>query len=246
MTRHNLFLSLSGDDDDESEGPEIHLLYVRRKESIGWLYIPGEFTPDELPDIGTLYARFGGGSYEIIARNSRGQITARQIWELAGAPLPLVPAPPSVPAQMPQSQPIVQHGDSTASLILASLPAVLTFVGNMMNNNNQVLIAAMGAAKKDDSSPVLMELIKGNAATNTELLRASLAPKPAGDGSWREGFEAGRQDQAPQEETSAADILQGVANIAGAVLPAFAQRPQAPAPVQAPQQPLPSLPLGDG
>jgi hypothetical protein len=87
-------------------------LRLRRFDPEGqrWLSIPRVFRSDELPDRDALKALFGGGRYEVIGRDARGQrIAARACFVLEGEALPIdaatLGAPPSLKthAAMPGS-----------------------------------------------------------------------------------------------------------------------------------------------
>ena len=74
-------------------------LCVRRFEAGRWVCAPQSFEGDELADREAVRARFGGGRYEVIARDGR-QIVGRTRFVLDGASRPLRDEPP--PAALSQ------------------------------------------------------------------------------------------------------------------------------------------------
>jgi len=74
-------------------------LCVRRFEAGRWVRAPQSFEGDELADREAVRARFGGGRYEVIARDGR-QIVGRTRFVLDGASRPLRDEPP--PAALSQ------------------------------------------------------------------------------------------------------------------------------------------------
>jgi hypothetical protein len=83
---------------ESAKRARLKTLCVRRFEDGQWVRAPQSFRDDELSDREAVRARFGGGRYEVIARDGR-QIVARTRFVLDGAPCPLRDEPPSPAAQ---------------------------------------------------------------------------------------------------------------------------------------------------
>ena len=71
----------------------LETLCVRRCEAGLWIRAPQSFEGDELPNREAVRARFGGGRYEVIARDGR-QIVGRTRFVIEGASRPLCDEPP--------------------------------------------------------------------------------------------------------------------------------------------------------
>lgn len=85
---HALFLP----DSDDDEVPDVSWIHVTRAEAgRGFVYVPHLFAASDLPDLGALAELYGGGHYEVLARDaSRRYVTARRSYQLGGPSRPLV------------------------------------------------------------------------------------------------------------------------------------------------------------
>lgn len=83
-------------EEGETEGPEIGWIMVSRWENGAFVYARDRFPAAELTEISQIADMFGGGAYELVARNSTMQrITARRKYVIPGEPLPIKPEDPS-------------------------------------------------------------------------------------------------------------------------------------------------------
>ncbi len=125
---HPLFPAKSEDE----EPPEVVTIQVYRREGISLVLIPRRFTAQELTDETQLSDLYGGGVYELHARN-HAHITAKRGVQLGGIPKPLYDAPALPPPSAsvpPVLQPAAQSGAMGAWLPLIGVlaPVVLELV----------------------------------------------------------------------------------------------------------------------
>lgn len=64
---------------------------VFRNSAVGWVKAAHEFHPSELRDTEELFNMFGGGFYEVWARDEKGKIYTKALHRLDGAPKPMAP-----------------------------------------------------------------------------------------------------------------------------------------------------------
>jgi hypothetical protein len=110
---------------DDEEAPEVIVIKVSRREANGMAFVPETFAADALVDESQIYERFGGGVYELIARDNRA-ITARRGLVLAGPSKPLFPDPP------PSAHQPASSGAPAAAPPPAGAPAWLGIVSVFM------------------------------------------------------------------------------------------------------------------
>jgi hypothetical protein len=75
---------------DTGEPPQISYITVTRWEAGAKVTCPYLFGSDELKDAMTLQSMFGGGKYELVARDGRKRLSARSTLTLSGKPKPLI------------------------------------------------------------------------------------------------------------------------------------------------------------
>ncbi len=147
---------------------EIAWIYVRR----GGVTAPKIFSAEELTDEEQLYEQFGGGSYELKAKDrDKRQWTASALLTLAGAPKPL--APPSVPEREP----------AISSMDGSPLPAWLTQILPVGAAVISAILTPFANAQKEaatahaESLKVLAGVLGGrnNDAFNSKLLELAIA-----------------------------------------------------------------------
>lgn len=86
---HPLFMPEGDEEDPDTEPPDIQEILVQRKENGKYVTAPRTFLPGELSSLAYLYGEFGGGEYQLIARNSRKQIVRRVLHIMPGAMKPM-------------------------------------------------------------------------------------------------------------------------------------------------------------
>ena len=87
------------DDEPESDAlpAQVTTIHVRRLEGGDWKTVPAAFAPDQLTSWEQIWTAWGGGKYELIARDDHGRITARVTEVMPGASRSLVPDQPAEP-----------------------------------------------------------------------------------------------------------------------------------------------------
>lgn len=142
---------------------EIAWIYVRR----GGVTAPKIFSAEELIDEEQLYEQFGGGSYELKAKDrDKRQWTASALLTLAGAPKPL--APPSVPEREPSSMDgspfpawltqILPVGGALISAILTPFANAQKEAATAHAESLKVLAGVLGGRSNDAFNSKLLEL----------------------------------------------------------------------------------------
>lgn len=102
--------------DEDTEPAEVMTIQVYRREGVKMILIPRRFMAEELTDENQIFQLYGGGIYELHARNAN-HITAKRGIELAGPSKPLYDAP--APPEPSQAQ---QQSNLAAGLNLSGAP----------------------------------------------------------------------------------------------------------------------------
>lgn len=174
---------------------EISWILLTRHEAQGQVFHPNRWDPEELQDLNPIQELFGGGVYELIARDERG-IVARQKYKLAGASKPLVPEPERAAA--PPAAPVIvsggSPGDAILQAVLALIPAMLqsqaaqqagmvAMFQAQATQQQQFLTAMMTASKQDSNALIqaMAELAKSQTATMAEAMRSQGGSAKGGD-----------------------------------------------------------------
>jgi hypothetical protein len=122
-------------DDEADEGAvpvAVNLIHIRRLEAGEWKTVPAAFPADALQSWEQVWSTFGGGKYELVARDATGRITARVSETLPGPSLPLTPPRPEDPSSTPS--PVVMPATPTTN---GSESAMLGILLQMMSQQQQ-------------------------------------------------------------------------------------------------------------
>jgi len=235
---HGLFLPEDGLNSD-FEPETIGKIFVQRFEAGGTVRVPQWFPPDALREPADLFARFGGGTYEAIARRPDGSIYAKRLYSFPGEPKALVDpsttspstthnAAPSAPPPAgldPMIAMMMQNADAAAARSQAMILGLVTALA-------PVLAAVVGGQKPNGSSPA--ELI----AAMAQMQTANRPPPPPPPTPLSEVLAIQRaideaatvrtaaataQARSLQPEESTADTIRAIAEAAGPLLLAFPQ-----------------------
>jgi hypothetical protein len=152
---HPLFLPATEDD----EAPEVTGILVSRMTNGRYAFCRKKFSPEELTELSQLYEMFGGGDYELHARNS-SHVTARRKYLIDGKSRPLNPEE-DAPAAVPTIQPVPQAAAGSGNilqLVIALAPLILQWL--------QMQSAAQAAAQQAQTQMLLAVVNKGD--TNSQ------------------------------------------------------------------------------
>lgn len=186
---HPLFPARSEDD----EAPEVCSIHVTRPGE-GWHVFP--FKPEELTELSQIYERFGGGRYELIARNDR-HITDRRPYTLPGPSKPLndgaqspgaqpeAPAATSAPPQYPMQ---AAPGMSEQMLL-----ALMKMMSDQQNNSTQVLVAMMNGSREAQSAHLenMQRLHDRHAESSMKMMQTIMESSKRADGGGAEAYDRG-------------------------------------------------------
>lgn len=251
---HPLFLPET-EDDTVIPAAQINKIYVKRFERTGGAtQAPRGYGPAELRDETVLHEMFGGGSYELFARSSTGQILGRSTLLLPGKSKPLdgayveeeeAPAATSAPQQqtvpaggfdpMQLMMMMMQMQAQSSKETIAMMMQMQQAQAQAQAQQTQILVAALSGGDKQSTalmqafSPILTQALgrdRGNPVDDARRI-VDLA-KDLAVGS--EIVEEPNDDQ--NLLSTIGQVMQGAA----ALQQANAQRP-------APAQPLPPPPL---
>lgn len=172
-------------DDSEAEVPAVvATIHVRRFEGGDWQTVPAAFAPDQLTSWQQVWQEWGGGKYELVARDSHGRITARVTSVLPGEQLPLVPkreAPPGPHAPAPL--PAASGGLSGNGDVMALLIQVLV---GQQQQSQQMMLAFL---ERTDRAAQAQSQSMAQMYSTTSQLMGGMFSKMA------EGKEAGRPEE---------------------------------------------------
>lgn len=137
-TPHPLF-PLEADDDEPIDVGWIH---VTRHEAGGQRWAPRLFAAHELTDLGELAELYGGGAFELIARDgAKRTITGRRRYALPGRPKPLAPEDDTGGVPPQPAAPAPATGANEAILL-----AVLQMMQQQSAQQTQLVIALLTKA----------------------------------------------------------------------------------------------------
>jgi len=161
---HTLFAPIDGVSSPDYMPEPIAKIFVTRFESRGQVQALRPFRPEELQDNSSVHARFGGGTYELVARREDGTIYAKRLITLEGEPKSMngepMPAPnaaqPNVGGVPLPSPPPQTGGENTMmSFMMQTNITMMTMLGNVMvamvsgaKNDAAAQAAAMGESMK--------------------------------------------------------------------------------------------------
>lgn len=185
MRDHPLFPPMK----DDEESPDVHQIRVNRFEGGKPLWCPKPFMPEELEDEARLYELFGGGHYELVARDAR-KIVRRVQLHLSGPSKPLhgvmsEPEPEPKQATPPPAEPRRAREDDGGGM----LGAVIALIGTMMQSQSQMLTAMLASGRDASREHVsqMQAAYKAQSETMAQLMTA-LATRGGGSSS-EEAFE---------------------------------------------------------
>lgn len=199
--------------EDESEAPDVERIHVTRLERGGQVWCPQIFAAEELCGLDAVYALFGGGSYELIARSSKGGrdvISARRRYVVPGAPRPLVEEAPPEASTTPASPSALappaasSGGGGIWPAILALAPALIqawtssqkehtAMLMTMLNQQSQMTVAMMQGQKNDSQAFIqaMAKLNESEKATMAQFFGQLAQAKTGGGGGDIEALMAG-------------------------------------------------------
>lgn len=161
---HPLFPLREGEERDDY--PQIGWIHVTRYEAGGQVWAPRLFTNAELTDQSDITQMFGGGRYELVARDpEKTSIVRREAYNLAGPARPLSvdtgagTPPPPTPHHAPAPS---GAGDGMVSVVLA-----------MMQQNSAQQIAAQQASTQMFTA--MMQAQGQQQAATTQMIVAALS-----------------------------------------------------------------------
>lgn len=146
ITYHPLFPS-----DEDDDYPDISWINVCRYESTGKVWYPYLFPASELQDLTFIQERFGGGRYELLARDiqKRG-ITARRDYQIPGAPKPMIETTKAEAdmhakaAQTQQAPPIQQQHTSEPMAMMMQM--MMQMMMAQQQSQTQMMLAFMNGS----------------------------------------------------------------------------------------------------
>lgn len=230
---HGLFLPEDGLNPDFSPEP-IGRIYVRRFESTGAVNVPAWFSPDALREPADVFARWGGGSYEVVARRANGSIYAKRLLQLPGPSKaiadPTIADAPSAPSAPPlPSAPTPTGLDPTLAIVLQMSQQQSQMMLGVFSTIGTIMAAAIGkpAANAPSSTPAEMM------AAMAQMMTATRPPAPAAPTPLAEvlALQSAIDDAASARSTAAAsiarstvpeestaDTIRAIAEVAGPLL----------------------------
>ena len=189
--------------------------------------LPRRFDPDALPDEEALAELCGGGSYEVIGKDSRGHFVAKRSYKMGGPTWPF-----SDGDDVAAAAPVVAPARGGGS-VLSELVPLLTFMGQMseqsskmmlamMSSNTQTLVAMMGSQKSDSAAMVeMMGRLQQSQSDQQARFFESMLKSAGGGGkealeSFIEGMAVG-QDRGEAEASNGESLEKTLGTIAQAV-----------------------------
>ena len=177
---HPLFMPEPGISAPDFKPEPIWGIFVVRFEATGPVHALRRYLPTELVGHESIYAIFGGGSYELTARKEGGSIYAKRQFTLPGDSKPMVPqetAKQNAPAQAPQPQmaPPIQHADPT----VAMLGLIMPMITGMMTTMGTVMAAAISGRSESasDVSKTIAESMRSGAEVFSKMMPAPQPPQ---------------------------------------------------------------------
>jgi hypothetical protein len=218
---HPLFPEREGD----LTAPLIASIHVSRYERGRMRFSPIKFGPDDLRSLEDVYRMFGGGVYELVAKDHRNKISRKERVEIAGNPLPLAPDeqpgdPSAADVASVASSPMpAQAGAPSEPMLMMMLQMMKQgHEAQMASNaqNTQVLVAMLNRGQ--DSSKDYVQAM-GN--LQGQFMQALAQNQGGGGGqaavnSFLKGVEmageirAGAEEAAGGDDNTIGQIIQGV------------------------------------
>lgn len=215
--------------EEEGDTPaEVGWIQVTRFEGGRQVWGTHFFAPDELKSLDDVAIKFGGGTYELVARNVRqSRITARRRYVLSGAPIALDGSLTTVDTSAAPVAP-PRAADSLAPLMLGILQMMtqqqqqsMQIVTSQQQQTMQLMATFMQSSKSEaatyaklmsDSSREREKTMGDYFAKLTEIAK----PNDAEAGfRWMElGMEMAAKTAAPEPTSDITDLMQGMAAFA--------------------------------
>jgi len=238
---HGLFLPEDGLNPDFVAEP-FAKIFVARYEKNGRVRVPQWFPPEALREPADLFARFGGGTYEVEARRVNGTVYAKRMFSFPGEAKALVdptesyaPTPTAAPAANGSSAPATPPGlDPMFAMMMQMQARQQELMLGMFGTLGTVLAAAISGGGSKGSSPA--EIMQAMAAMQTatrppapppptplaEVLGLQRAIEEAAT-SRTEAARATARSLAPEESTG--ETIRAIVEAAGPLLMALPQAP---------------------
>jgi hypothetical protein len=184
---HPLFMPEPGISSPDFKPEPIWRIFVTRLEAMGPVQALRGYLATELTGNESIYAHFGGGTYDLTARREGGSIYAKRQFTIPGDPKPMV-AIPERKEQPPQAlapvqAPVQQHTDPA----LAMFGLIMPMMTGMMTTMGTVMAAAISG--KSESSAEISRTISESMRVGAEAM-AKMIPPPAPQQS---PFQAGKE-----------------------------------------------------
>lgn len=179
---HPLFLPREEDD----EPKEVVKIHVTRHEGGRQVWCPRLFEASELQSLEDIFEMFGGGHYELIARDSRSKMSDRRRYELPGKSRPLTGEPePAAPhlGAVPQQAASSGGGGALVPLLLSLAPLVLEYLKSsaaatqaQQAQQSQFLLAMMNRDSENARAHIqtMQQLADRQATSQTEIFKSLL------------------------------------------------------------------------
>lgn len=179
---HTLFAPIDGVSSPDYEPEPIAKIFVTRFESRGQVQALRPFRPEELQDNASVYARFGGGTYELVARREDGTIYAKRLITLEGDPKSMngepvqaaaAPGAPTVGGVPLPNPPAPAGGDTMLHYMMQTNITMMTMLGNVM-------VAMVSGGKSDAAAQAaaMGETMKATIEVMKGAMPAPQAPAP--------------------------------------------------------------------
>jgi hypothetical protein len=227
---HPLFLP-----EDDDDAPEVGFIHVTRFDKLKgkFVYAPTLYAAEELESLEELFERYGGGFYELVARDKlkRG-VTARRRYELDGKPRPLS-EPEETDTGGPPPMPVASAGPNLGGI----MPILLTFAPLVVDwlkssaatarataeQQTNLMLAMMNRDAENARAHVLQmqALHDRQAASQSELFCVLLEKSSSGDPAellmrgleMGTGMVQGAQEAATHHEDTIGEFASGVGTV---------------------------------
>lgn len=144
---HPLFLPLDGQE-EEFKPEEFRAIVVYRIDRGSVRVNKGSYTPAELLSEADIFARFGGGQYELVARRPNGTVYARRPYMFDGPPRDVVQPAQGAPQTAPtQALAPAVSGDRELALITLFMQIM-----QKSSDDTKQLLAAMMQSQQQSSA----------------------------------------------------------------------------------------------
>lgn len=235
---HLLFAPIEGLSGPDFVPETIWRIFIVRFETRGPVHALRPFTPEELDSNAAIHQRFGGGTYELIARRENGTIYAKRTITLEGdaksmngEPAPSANGASAAPAANgpPPLPPPANASETMLHYMMQMNMQQMTMLGNVM-------VAMVGGSKQDaaEQARAMGETMK---ATIEAMKSAMPAPSPQQSTmqAVKEAIEVAKSLQPPPpapvpvKEESTADIVGALGGALGNFMQLAAAAAQNPA-----------------